>query len=66
MRYANHGEGQGRGNPAYTHRLRPQDFDTLGDRPPTEGYSVWAAILGFICFVAVVSVLYVLNVKGLK
>jgi hypothetical protein len=58
MRYANHGEGQGRGNPPYTHRLRPQDFDTLGDRmqPPTDGYSVLARIFALIFFIVVVTV----------
>jgi hypothetical protein len=64
------GGNQGRGDPPafHPHRLRPQDYDTLGDRmqPPTDGYSVWGAIAGFVCFVVVVSVLYVLNVKGLK
>jgi hypothetical protein len=45
----------------------PARFDTLRDRmqqPDTRGYSVWAAIAGAITVIVVVTILYVINVKG--
>jgi hypothetical protein len=51
MRYANHGGGQGKGNPLYTHRLNTQDYDTTEDTPPVTpekagSWAIYAA--GFI------------------
>jgi hypothetical protein len=55
MRLAQHGERQGRGDPAYT--VRP--FDTLRDRmQPTEGYSSKSKrILWLIFFAFVITVI---------
>ena len=48
-------------------RACPANFDTLRDRmqqPESSGYSVWAAIAGAIFFAAVVTVAYVMKLKG--
>jgi hypothetical protein len=63
------GGRQGRGDPPafHPHRLDQRNFDTLRDRmqqPDHSGYSVWAAIAGAIFFAAVVTVAYLLKLKG--